>query len=72
MPQALEKQEQCDASVEKLVVDLAGMLPMVERVKKAATLPQLQVTVDTLMYLIEDASRFVIEYRTEGGPSEYS
>ncbi|KAF8598225.1 hypothetical protein BDV93DRAFT_340546 [Ceratobasidium sp. AG-I] len=65
---ALEKQEQCDASVEKLVVDLAGMLPMVDRVKKAATLPQLQDTVKTLMNLIEDASRFVIEYRTEGGP----
>ena len=47
------------------------MLPMVERVKKAATLPQLQDAVETLMHLIEDASRFVIEYRTDGGPSEY-
>ena len=53
------------------MIDLAGMLPMVERVKKAATLPQLQATVETLMYLVEDASRFVIEYRTDGGPSAY-
>ena len=69
--QTLEKQEQCDESVEKLVVELASMLPMIERVKKAATLPQLHDTVETLMHLIEDASWFVIKYRTEGGPSEY-
>ncbi|KAF8601199.1 hypothetical protein BDV93DRAFT_510287 [Ceratobasidium sp. AG-I] len=29
IPQTLEKQEQCDANVEKLVVDLANMLPEV-------------------------------------------
>ena len=50
------------------MVDLAGMLPMVERVKVAATLPLLQSTVTKMMSLIEDASRFVIEYRTDGGP----
>ncbi|KAF8602032.1 hypothetical protein BDV93DRAFT_557803, partial [Ceratobasidium sp. AG-I] len=66
--ETLEKQERCDESVEKLLVDLAGMLPMIERVKKAAKLPELRDTVQTLMNLIEDASRFVIEYRTDGGP----
>ena len=70
-PQILEKQEQCDASVEELVVGLAGMLPIAERVKKAAELPQLQDTVTKMMNLIEDASRFVVEYKSDGGPGRH-
>ncbi|KAF8593310.1 hypothetical protein BDV93DRAFT_516667 [Ceratobasidium sp. AG-I] len=41
----LEKQEQCDTSVEKLVIGLAGMLPFVDQVDKAAKLSPLRKTV---------------------------
>ena len=46
------------------------MLPIVERVKKAAELPQLQDTVTKMMNLIEDASRFVVDYKQKG-PGRY-
>lgn len=54
--------------MEELVVGLAAMLPIVGRVKSAAKLPQLQDTTIKMMYLIEDASRFVVEYKSDGGP----
>lgn len=66
--ETLEKQEQCDANVEKLVVDLTAMLPLLGEVEKAATLPQLQTTMAEMMKLIEDASTFVTEYKSDGGP----
>ncbi|KAF8597322.1 hypothetical protein BDV93DRAFT_527490, partial [Ceratobasidium sp. AG-I] len=62
-----EKQEQCDANVERLVVGLAGMLPFVNQVEEAAKLSQLQKTVATMMSLIEDALVFVVQYRSDGG-----
>ncbi|KAG8736205.1 hypothetical protein FRC10_009569 [Ceratobasidium sp. 414] len=67
-----EAQEQCDASVESLIDGLASILPYIEAVKRAATLPQLQKTVASLIYLIEDASRFVIEYKLDGGAGVYN
>ena len=67
MPQTLEKQEKCDASIEKLTLGLANMLPFVGQVDKAAKSPQLQRTVANMMDLIEDASRFVKDYRLDGG-----
>ena len=72
MSQTLEKQEQCDASVEKLVVGLTGMLPYLDQIDKAAKLVQLQKTVASMMNLIEDAARFVVEYKSGGGPGTYS
>ena len=70
MPQTLEKQEQCDASVEKLVMGLAGMLPHVDQVNELAKASELQKTVANMMILIEDASRFVVEYKSDGEPGE--
>ena len=67
----LEKQEECDAGVEKLVVGLASMLPLVQRVETAARMPQLRDTVEAMMNLIEDASRFVVGYKSDGGAGEY-
>ncbi|KAF8597318.1 hypothetical protein BDV93DRAFT_372955 [Ceratobasidium sp. AG-I] len=64
----LERQEKCDASVERLVVGLARMLPFVDQVDRAAKSSQLQKTVEGMMNLIEDAARFVVEYKSEGEP----
>lgn len=44
------------------------MLPFVDQVDKAANSYQLQRTVESMMNLIEDASRFVVEYKSDGGP----
>ncbi|KAG8737856.1 hypothetical protein FRC10_007588 [Ceratobasidium sp. 414] len=63
----LEAQEQCDTSVENLIDGLASILPHVEAVKRAAKLPQLQGTVANLIHLVEDASRFIIGYKLDGG-----
>ncbi|KAG9084402.1 hypothetical protein FRC06_004097, partial [Ceratobasidium sp. 370] len=62
----LEAQEQCDENVETLVAGLSSILPLVAMVEKAAKLPHLQSTVQNLLHLIEDASRFILEYHTEG------
>ncbi|KAF8598290.1 hypothetical protein BDV93DRAFT_547469 [Ceratobasidium sp. AG-I] len=70
--QTLEKQEECDASVEKLVVDLVRMLPFVDRIEKAAKLPQLQSTLRAMRDLIEDALEFIIKYKSDTGPGAYS
>ncbi|KAF8602029.1 hypothetical protein BDV93DRAFT_509508 [Ceratobasidium sp. AG-I] len=67
----LEKQEECDANVERLVIGLADLLPAAERVGNAATSPQLKNVAKLMMDLIEDASRFVIKYRSDGGFGEH-
>ncbi|KAF8593351.1 hypothetical protein BDV93DRAFT_549565, partial [Ceratobasidium sp. AG-I] len=65
--QALENQEQCDASVEKLIVGLTKMLPFVDQIEKAAKLPQLQNTLEEMKELIRVATEFVIEYKSQDG-----
>jgi hypothetical protein len=72
MSQKLEAQERCDTSVEALVEGLSGILPFVEIVKKAAKLPQLQTTVASLLNLIEDASRFILDYNMDGAAGKRS
>jgi hypothetical protein len=65
--QKLEQQEQCDETVERLVEGLSSILPFVKIVKKVARLSHLQKTVVALLNLIEDASRFIMEYNLDGG-----
>jgi hypothetical protein len=63
----LEEQERCDETIERLVEGLSSILPFVEIVKKVATLSHLQKTIVALLNLIEDASRFITEYKLDGG-----
>ncbi|KAG8742003.1 hypothetical protein FRC10_002120 [Ceratobasidium sp. 414] len=65
--QKLEAQAQCDECVERLIDGLSSIHPLVAIVEKAAKLPRLQSTIKVLFRLIEDASRFIIEYHTKGG-----
>ncbi|KAG8732146.1 hypothetical protein FRC10_001192 [Ceratobasidium sp. 414] len=65
--QKLEAQAQCDECVESLVDGLSSIHPLVAIVEKAAKLPHLQSTIRVLFRLIEDASRFIIEYHSEAG-----
>jgi hypothetical protein len=69
--QKLEAQERCDASVETLVEGLSSILLFVGIVNKAAKLQQLQTTVAELLNLIEDASRFILDYNMDGAAGEY-
>ncbi|QRV80120.1 hypothetical protein RhiJN_08135 [Ceratobasidium sp. AG-Ba] len=62
----LEGQGKCDASIDELVQGLLDILPAAEAVKQAARLPQLQDTIKAIWKLIEDASKFVIEYNSAG------
>ncbi|KAG8706351.1 hypothetical protein FRC08_001123 [Ceratobasidium sp. 394] len=68
--QKLEAQEWCDECVTRLVNGLSSVEPLVAVVEKATKLPQLQSTVKVLFRLIEDASRFIIDYHTEGGTGQ--
>jgi hypothetical protein len=68
--QKLEAQERCDKSIDALVNGLSGILPFVEVIKKAVTLPQLQSTIAELVHLIEDASRFILDYKMDGAAGE--
>ncbi|KAG9091295.1 hypothetical protein FS749_016643 [Ceratobasidium sp. UAMH 11750] len=65
--QKLEAQEQCDECVERLLAGLSSIHPLVAAVETAVKLPHLQSTVKVLFRLIEDASRFITDYHTEGG-----
>ncbi|QRV96723.1 WD40 repeat-like protein [Ceratobasidium sp. AG-Ba] len=62
----LEAQEKCDASVEALLDGLAGILPNAEAVQEAAKLKELRNTIEDMWKLIEDASRFIDDYRSKG------
>jgi hypothetical protein len=64
--QKLEAQEKCDENVESLTLGLSRMLPYLELVKKLAMLEQLQKTMAEMLHLIEDASGFIIEYKSDG------
>ncbi|KAG9091492.1 hypothetical protein FS749_016512 [Ceratobasidium sp. UAMH 11750] len=62
----LEAQQECDRSIETLVEGLSDIFPYAEAVKKAAKLPQLQKNILALLSLIEDASRFIVDYKMDG------
>lgn len=54
------------------MVELVRMLPFVDQMEKAARLPQLQNTVEAMKSLVEDASAFVVKYKSDNGPGGYS
>ncbi|QRV96726.1 hypothetical protein RhiJN_24744 [Ceratobasidium sp. AG-Ba] len=62
----LEEREKCDASVETLLDGLAGILPCAEAMQDAAKLNELRATMEEMWKLIEDASRFIDDYRSKG------
>jgi hypothetical protein len=63
----LEAQERCDETIQRLVAGLSIILPFVKLVEKVAKLSNLQKTDIALLNLIEDASRFIVEYKLDGG-----
>jgi hypothetical protein len=69
--QKLEAQEQCDTTIEILVEGLSGIFPLVDVVKTAVKFPHLQKTTEGLLNLIEDASRFVVDYKLDGEAGVY-
>ncbi|KAG9095228.1 hypothetical protein FRC06_010007, partial [Ceratobasidium sp. 370] len=62
----LEMQKQCDANVERLMQGLSSIFPLIELVDKAARMPHLQSTIEALLNLIKDASRFIVGYNMDG------
>ncbi|KAG9079915.1 hypothetical protein FRC06_007322, partial [Ceratobasidium sp. 370] len=62
----LKKQDQCDALVAKLVAEMGDVLPHVAAVEDHAKLTNLQDTLKDVLLLVEDASRFVIGYESNG------
>ncbi|KAG9077609.1 hypothetical protein FS749_010476 [Ceratobasidium sp. UAMH 11750] len=59
----LETQEKQDADLNKLVEDIAGILPSVESVKIIAD-TDLAQTVIAMLNLIEDVSLFIVNFRS--------
>ncbi|KAG9123624.1 hypothetical protein FRC07_014479 [Ceratobasidium sp. 392] len=64
--ETLKKQDQCEAMVAKLVNEMGDVLSYVVAVEDHAKLAKLQDTIKELLELVEDASRFVIEYKSNG------
>ncbi|KAG9121933.1 hypothetical protein FRC07_001890 [Ceratobasidium sp. 392] len=62
----LEAQQECDASIEILIDGLTDIFPYAEAVKKIAKIPQLHNTIVSLLSLVEDASRFILDYKGDG------
>ncbi|KAG8694985.1 hypothetical protein FRC08_008138, partial [Ceratobasidium sp. 394] len=64
--ETLRKQDQCDALVAKLVEEMGDVLPHVAAVEDHAKLGNLRDTLKELLRLVEEASRFVVEYKSDG------
>ncbi|KAG8721191.1 hypothetical protein FRC09_008286 [Ceratobasidium sp. 395] len=63
--EALKKQTQLEELVEKLVTEMGDLLPLVAAMENRAKIQKLQDTTKELLLLVEDASRFVIEYMSD-------
>ncbi|KAG9120492.1 hypothetical protein FRC07_003982 [Ceratobasidium sp. 392] len=67
--QALRDRGQCDVLVAKLVIEMEDVLQHVAAIRGHAKIAKLQDTIQEILLLVEDASRFVIEYRSDGATS---
>ncbi|QRV79031.1 WD40 repeat-like protein [Ceratobasidium sp. AG-Ba] len=62
----LEAQAKCDSSVESLLDGLSAILPSAQAVQEAAKLKELRETIEAMWKMIEDAARFIDDYRSKG------
>lgn len=64
--QTLQQQNECDELVVELVVGMGNVLPFVDAMKDKAITLELKGKIIDMLHLIEDASHFVIEYKSNG------
>ncbi|KAG8700608.1 hypothetical protein FRC08_004606 [Ceratobasidium sp. 394] len=64
--ETLNEQGQCGALVADLVTEMGDVLSFVAAVENHAKIGKLRDTVRELLLLVEDASRFVTEYKSDG------
>ncbi|KAG8703313.1 hypothetical protein FRC08_002949, partial [Ceratobasidium sp. 394] len=64
--ETLNEQGQCGALVANLVTEMGDVLSYVAAVENHAKIAKLRDTVKELLLLVEDASRFVTEYKSDG------
>lgn len=62
----MKEQEECDNNVASLAAGLGDMLPMIEATTSVAKLAMLKDTIGDMLKLVEDASLFIIEYKSNG------
>ncbi|KEP45895.1 putative vegetative incompatibility protein HET-E-1 [Rhizoctonia solani 123E] len=62
----LEEQQKSSEDLDDLATGLAGMVPLVDEVKKYAQLESLRQTIEEFLRMIEDVSIFVLERKTKG------
>ncbi|KAG8723284.1 hypothetical protein FRC09_003938 [Ceratobasidium sp. 395] len=65
--EALKNQKQVDELVEKLVLEMGDVLPLLAAVENHTKIQKLQDTTRELLLLVEAASQFIIEYMS-GSP----
>lgn len=70
--QTLQHQDKCDRLVAELVIGMGHLLPFVDAVTDQAKVLELKTTITNMLHLIEDASRFVVEYKSDGAPGKYN
>jgi hypothetical protein len=68
-PQNLEQQDKQDEDINNLVEGLASIIPSVESVGRLAD-ADLRKTVTAMLNLIEDASLFIVNYRSRSSWGE--
>ncbi|KAG8720369.1 hypothetical protein FRC09_009675 [Ceratobasidium sp. 395] len=64
--EVLRERAHCDALVAKLVSEMGDVLQHVGVIENHAKIAKLRDTIKELLLLVEDASRFVIEYKSDG------
>ncbi|KAG9100766.1 hypothetical protein FRC07_010384, partial [Ceratobasidium sp. 392] len=62
----LNEKDRCDELVARLVTEMGALLPDITTIENDANTTELQDTVKELLLLVEDASRFVTEYKSDG------
>ncbi|KAG8723864.1 hypothetical protein FRC09_001443 [Ceratobasidium sp. 395] len=63
--ETLKKQDQCETLVAEIVTQMGDMLPYLADVKDHARVASLKGTIERLLHLVEDASRFILQYMSE-------
>ncbi|KAG8786281.1 hypothetical protein FRC12_016753 [Ceratobasidium sp. 428] len=63
--ETLKKQDQCETLVAELVTQMGDLLPYMAEVKDHARVTILKNTIEKVLHLVEDASRFILQYMSE-------
>ncbi|QRV92793.1 WD40 repeat protein [Ceratobasidium sp. AG-Ba] len=64
--ETLKKQDECDSLVAELAAAMGDVIPYITEVENHAKIQKFKDTIKELLLLVEDASRFITHYNSDG------